>query len=239
VSSVMSKKPSATTERVGHRANGFYERNSPNWYDRSLQHGLENIANPVNLSFGLLRSPPLNRQHIPFHLQKGASLEAAIVAEKVVKDMNLVRDARLQLASRDQELKMSASTGSSNWIDSTQCCSIDNGMAQWSTSLASYGYSNKTDHSTTIPATGQCQCNALKLLGACETCGSRQACRLPIDTPSDDEIDRAYELIKLRRGNMSVGSTPVFLSRRKTSAERLTHAGVPRHVVFGKFSPAK
>jgi hypothetical protein len=224
----MSKKLPTTTKDIGRRAHGFCERNSPDWYDRNLQYGLENISNPSSLSFGLLRSPPVNRQHIPFHLQKEASLEAAIVAEKVVKDMIAVRHSRLQLLSSNcQEFKRSASSGPADWIDSSNFCSIDNGMAQWSSCLVNSGSS------------GKCKCNALKLLGACETCGKQQACRLPIDTPSDDEIDRTFELIKLRRDNMPAGATPVFSFRRKTCAERLTHAGVPRHVVFGTFSPGK
>ena len=232
----MSKKHTAKAECAGRRAHGFCERNSPIWYDRNLQYGLENIANPANLSFGLLRSPPLNQQHIPFHLQREALLEASIVAEKVVKDMNLVRDKRLRLIANDHESTKSASSGSAIWDDSTHHYGIDNGMAQWSTVLV------KSKDSTTIPEiqkAGTCTCKALKLLGACVTCGCRQACRLPIDTPSDDEIDRAFELIKLRRENMPVGLTPVFLFRRKSAADRLTHAGVPRHVVFGKLSSGK
>ena len=62
----------------------------PEWYDSDLHYGLENVANPANLSFGLLRTPSLNRQHIPFHLQKESCTEATIVAEKVLKNMNLV-----------------------------------------------------------------------------------------------------------------------------------------------------
>jgi hypothetical protein len=38
---------------------------------------------------------------------------------------------------------------------------------------------------------------------------------------------------------MPLGVTPIFSFRRKTSAERQTHAGVPRHVLFGKFSTGK
>ena len=232
---LMSKTLPTTLKRNGQRAHGLCERNSPNWYDRTLQYGLENIANPVNLSFGLLQEPSLTRRHIPFHLQKEAHFEAAIVAEKVVQNMNLVRDARLRSAAiscRD----------SSNLTDPSQSCSLDTGMAQWSTHFMTSGLLHNAMDPKGIPIIkklNSCNCNALKLLGACETCGSHQACRFPIDTHSDDEIDRAFELIKLRRENMPLGATPVFACRRKISAGRLAHAGVPRHVVFGKFPPSK
>ena len=231
----MSKKHPATTKRPSQRAHGLCERNLPDWYDRTLQYGLENIAHPANLSFGLLQEPSLSRRHIPFHLQKEASLEAAIGAEKVIRNMNLVRDARLKKAS------ISCST-SSQWMDPSQTCYLDTGMALWSSHTIASGLSNSEMDSRTISSTHKsikCNCNALKLLGACETCGSTHACRFPIDTHSDDEIDRAFELIKLRRENMPLGATPVFAFRRKTAAGRLSHAGVPRCVLLGKFSAGK
>ena len=208
---------------------GLCQRNMPEWYDSDLHYGLENVANPANLSFGLLRTPSLNRQHIPFHLQKESCIEATIVAEKVLKNMNLIRDGRLRSVSDSGDCMVAAS-GSAIWTCSPQNCSMDTGMAQWSKSSVTF---------TPMPGASQCKCNALKLLGACKTCDNQQSCRLPIESHSDDEIDRAFELIKLRRENMPLGVTPIFSFRRRTSAERLTHAGVPRHVLFGKFSTGK
>jgi hypothetical protein len=228
---IMPHKHPATTKNFGQRAHGLCERNLPDWYDRTLQLGLENIANPANLAFGLLHEPSLTRRHIPFHLQKEASLEAAIVSEKVINSMIHVRDSRMQSASM-------SSSGSSENMDPTQICCLDTGVAQWSSRVKTSGLLNSSIDSRRIPGTdkvSKCNCNALKLLGACETCGSNQACRFPIDTHSDDEIDRAFELIKLRRENMPLGTTPVFAFRRKAAAGRLSHAGVPRHVLHGKF----
>jgi hypothetical protein len=239
------KNPSLA--KSGCRAHGFCERSSPQWYDSTLHYGLANIADPVNLSFGLLSAPTLKRQHIPFHLQQGASLEAAIVAEKVVKNMNSIREARLRSASSTSDSKESSghfappsvTSGSAEWAVTPNHCSVDTGMALWSDAIKTPESKNASD-STGIQGLGiKCKCIALKLLKACENCGSHQACRSPIDTNSDDEIDRAFELIKLRRENMLPGVTPLFSFRRKASAARPTHAGTPRHVLFGKFSPGK
>jgi hypothetical protein len=219
----------AMSKNHKHGRAGLGQRNMPEWYDSNLHYGLGNVANPANLSFGLLRTPSLNRQHIPFHLQKESCIEATIVAEKVLKNMNLIREGRLRSAS-DSEDCMVAASGSALWTCSPQNCCVDSGMAQWSKSSVTF---------TPIPGASQCKCNALKLLRACKTCDNQQACRLPIDSHSDDEIDRAFELIKLRRENMPLGVTPIFSFRRKTSAERQTHAGVPRQVLFGKFSTGK
>ena len=248
-SPAMPRKNPALAKFSGCRAHGFCERSSPQWYDSTLQYGLANISDPVNLSFGLLGAPALKRQHVPFHLQQGASLEAAIVAEKVVNNMNSIREARLRSAfSASDSKECSASTsGSADWTVAPHH-SIDTGMARWSDVRVTPGSVDAAD-STGIQdgrsknKVSKCKCNALKLLracNACQNCGSLNSssiCRFPIDTKSDDEIDRAFELIKLRRENILPGVTPVFSFRRKTYAARETHAGTPRHVLFGKFSP--
>jgi hypothetical protein len=208
---MLQKNPSKH-KSTGRRANGHCDRASPQWYDSNLSS--EIIPNPSSLNFGLLRTPSFNQQHTPFHLQKEASLEAAIVAEKVIKKMNSIREARLRIASDLPECKMSVADVSAAHFptSSYQGCTTDTGVAQWTIMMAS-----STSYSKPFEVTSReqgCTCKALKLLGACRACGSQKPCRSPLDTGSDDEIDRAFELIKLRQENMPLRGSQMISTRK-------------------------